>query len=221
MKTQHILNIGYPKCGTTWCWDSLSAQPWFSQPREKENYDLITGIKTVKEYADDYENFDITGNFCPAMFAVDRYIIQQLGEIPTISVSLILRNPFDLYWSLYNFLKKDENTTFEQSVKNLIDHGWFNQYSTILQRWTDVFSTDRINLFFYDELVSNQKQFIDNYYSKMNLPAPTNYIREPSNVTKYQNKKQPEIDLKLKLIINQDIKNLQLIIDKNISHWLK
>jgi hypothetical protein len=55
----------------------------------------------------------------------------------------------------------------------------------------------------------------------MNLPTPTNFIQEPSNVTKYQNKKQPDIDPNLKLIINQDIKNLQLMIDKDISHWLK
>jgi hypothetical protein len=221
MKNQHILNIGYPKCGTTWCWDSLASQSWFSQPREKENHDLVAGIKTVKEYVYDYEKFDITGNFCTAMFAADRYIIQQLSEIPTISISLILRNPFDLYWSLYNFMREYEHSTFDQSIKNLIDQGWFNQFLIILQRWSDAFSTQRFELFFYDDLVSNQKHFIDNYYSRMNLPAPTNFIQESSNVTRYQNKKQPDIDPKLTLIINQDIKNLQSIIDKDISHWLK
>jgi hypothetical protein len=152
MKKQHILNIGYPKCGTTWCWDLLASQAWFSQPREKENYDLVYGIKTVKEYVYDYEKFDITGNFCTAMFAADRYIIQQLSEIPTISISLILRNPFDLYWSMYNFTKEYKHSTFDQSIKNLIDQGWFNQFSIILQRWLDAFSTERVRLFFYEDL---------------------------------------------------------------------
>lgn len=221
MNTNHIINIGYPKCGTTWCWDSLASQSWFAQPREKENYDLVAGIKTVKEYISDYEKFDITGNFCPAMFAADRYIIQQLSEIPTVSVSIIIRNPFDLYWSLYNFTKEYNHITFDQSIHNLIDQGWFNQFSTILQRWLNAFSTQRFNIFFYEDLVKNQNLFIEKYYKQMNLPALTNFVQDPSNVTSYQNKKRPDIDINLKSIINQDIKNLQLMVDRDISHWLK
>ena len=41
MRINHILNIGYPKCGTTWCWTLLTQQTWFTNPGDKENNDLI------------------------------------------------------------------------------------------------------------------------------------------------------------------------------------
>ena len=55
MKNNHILNIGYPKCGTTWCWELLAQQPWFSIPREKENYDLIkTNLVELKSKTENF-----------------------------------------------------------------------------------------------------------------------------------------------------------------------
>ena len=71
MKSKHILNIGYPKCGTSWCWHVLQQQPWFSAPREKENQDLMKGI-SVNNYFDSFRDYDITANFTPSNFAVDR-----------------------------------------------------------------------------------------------------------------------------------------------------
>jgi len=160
MKYQHILNIGYPKCGTSWCWNVLDQQPWFSNPREKENPALQKGI-TVNDYFQDYRDCNITANFAPGNFAVDRYIIQQLSEHPTVGTSIIIRNPYEIYWSLYNFMPHSFNS-YNAYVDNLLAQGWFNQTGLIITRWRHFFES-RFQIFYYEDIKQDSNKFFDDY----------------------------------------------------------
>jgi hypothetical protein len=211
----HILNIGYPKCGTTWCWEVLTQQTWFTATREKENNDLITGI-TVEDYIKSYINNEITANFAVSNFALDRYVIKQLSKIPTIQVSIILRNPFDLYWSLYNFLPNDE--TYSDFVDNLVAQSWFRNPLHIIKRWQQFFEKDRFHIFFYDDIQKNNFDFFSNYCKQMQLPAPVILDTHLVNVTRYT-RKFTELSPTVITLINQEIDNLQSCVDYNVLQW--
>ena len=215
MNTTHILNIGYPKCGTTWCWNVLTQQTWFTATREKENVDLMTGT-TVEDYIKSYRDSEITANFAPSNFALDRYVIKQLSKISTTQVSIILRNPFDLYWSLYNFLPNDK--IYSDYVYNLITQNWFHSSLHIITRWQQFFGKDRFHIFFYDDIQKNNFNFFNNYCKQMQLPDPVILDASLVNVTQYTHeftKLHPE----LVTLINQEIDNLQTCVDYDVLKW--
>lgn len=219
MKLTHIINVGYPKSGTTWLWSALADQPWFSAPREKENRDLTLGIKTIERYIDDYRMYNITANFDTSMFAIDRFVIRQLQQISNVTTSIILRNPFEIYWSQYNFLPGIEfRYSYDEYTNNLYDQGWFNRTDLILDRWQDVFSSDRFNVFFYDDLKSNPGTFFANYCKRLNLPLSQLGIHHRINQTTYKNNNAILSNNTIKLI-NIDIDRLQAKIDRDITHW--
>lgn len=219
MKSLHIINIGYPKCGTTWCWNLLTQQAWFDHPREKENRDLILGKKTVDQYVDEYLKYKITANFDPLMHGIDRYMIYLLQKIETISISVILRNPYEIFWSLYNYYPEFRTKfTFQEFTKNLCSNGWSARPDLILKRWRDFFPLDRIKVFFYEDLKSNPSEFFVDYCSKMNLPTPVLNDLQKVNVSTFQNDNN-KITTDLVKEINSNIDRLQEFVDRDISHW--
>lgn len=219
MQHKHVLNIGYPKCATTWLWDQLASQSWFSSTREKENYDLIRGV-SVKNYVEEYSKLKITGNFCPLYHALDRYIIDQLSGNKNIIASMILRNPFDLYWSLYNFLNKDSNITYSAYVRRLIDQQWFNQFYKIIDRWQTYFSPDQFFVFSYDDIAINQEEFLINYCNTLELPIINTSNKIKSNVTRYRYSNNL-LDDDLIVKINKDIELLGPQVSFLTEHWKK
>ena len=217
MRINHILNIGYPKCGTTWCWAVLTQQTWFTNPGDKENNELIERV-AVADYTKIYIDSNITANFSTANFALDRYIIKQLSELPTTTASIILRNPFDLYWSLYNFMPNPLNTPYNTFVNNLINQSWFHRPAHIINRWQQFFEKDRFCIFFYDDLQKNSSDFFNNYCKQMQLPTPTILDTSLVNVTEYKNTSK-ELHPDLVTLINQEIDNLQVYVDYDVLKW--
>jgi hypothetical protein len=216
MKSRHILNIGYPKCGTSWCWNMLENQPWFSTPREKENLDLQKGM-VVNDYLQYYQECDFSANFTPGNFALDRFIIQQLSEHPTVGTSIILRNPFEIYWSLYNFMPHSFNS-YNAYVDNLITQGWFNQTSLIITRWRHFFES-RFQIFYYENIKQDSNKFFDDYCCRMQLPDPVVLDSSLVNVTKYGRRPSEALSAKIVKIINQNIEDLQIIVEQDLSRW--
>jgi hypothetical protein len=217
MKNKHILNIGYPKTSTTWLWRQLSYQPWFSQPREKENEDLILGV-SVSDYAKQYLNFNITANFCTSNFALDRYIINQLSQNRNIFPTLILRNPFDYHWSMFNFTKSSASDNYSDSLKNLIDQEWYSNHSKIINRWQQYFDHDRFFIFSYDEICIDSEKFFLKYCDKLQLPKVYKITNNRINVTDYSESDR-RLDDEIVEKINQEIDNMQPMISFNIQHW--
>lgn len=218
MKLAHAMNIGYPKCATTWLWKNIELQPWFSNPVEKENKRLILGCQSVNEYITSYRDFNITANFATNMFSADRYLIQQLSTISTARISIILRNPYDIYWSLFNFVKHNAKT-FEEYVNRLTSGGWFNRADKILSRWRCVFGHANVHVFFYDDISIDSSKFFVNYCSEVGLPVPSKFTDAKINVTTYRQSSLRPLSDSLHIKINNDIDRLQLVVDRDISSW--
>jgi hypothetical protein len=226
MKKKHILNVGYPKSGTSWCWAMLEQQSWFSIPPyvpddaligSKENYALLRG-ESVSDYVKRYNAWDITANFCPAMLSIDRMVIAQLEEVDTISVGIILRNPYEIYWSLYNFLSKGNELTFESATSQLITQGHFNRMHLIVSRWNEIFTPDRFKVFYYDDLQQDSRRFFNNFCKEFDLPEPKLVDITPNNVTKYTHVNS-DLSSQTISIINSNIDDLEKVVNKDLSSW--
>jgi hypothetical protein len=163
MKTVHLLNIGYPKCGTSWLWDTLVYNSIFSDSGIKENTNLLIG-QSINEYQQEYIKFNCSANFSTNLIRAEQYIIKQLSEIPNVKVSIILRNPSELMWSYYNF-QNVTHTTFNNFCHEIYNQGWFLNYSLIIDRWQTFFK-DRFFIFYYEELKDNTN-FLTNYCKTM------------------------------------------------------
>jgi len=216
VKKLHVLNIGYPKTSTTWLWHTLTENKIVSLHPYKENFKLFFG-QSIEEYKQEYSYADITGNSCPAMLAIDRYVIQQLSEISTVRVSLILRNPFEMIWSHYN---RDKILTqdFETYCYNLYDQKWFLPYNKIITRWQSVFGNERFKLFFYDDAKQDSVKFFKDYCNQLTIPLNDYQHINATNRTVYT-ESMPKLSKNLIKLINQEIELLELTVDKNLSNW--
>ena len=224
MKKIHVMNIGYPRSATTWCWQCLLRQEWFNAPREKENNDLAIGTP-ISDYKNVYADYDITANFFAGMVHIDQYLIKQLSEIPSVQISIILRNNFDQFYSLYNFSLLDPTTdasayTYNQWTKNLIEQGWYHPVAHLIKRWQKYFSPDRFHVFYYDQIQKDGAKFFKDYCQQMQLPTPTNVENQIVNGARYI-ADGPTLDQNLVKIINQEIENLEILLGQDLSRWKK
>ena len=189
MKHQHILNIGYPKCGTTWLWDTLVSNNSIADHIEKENYSLITGT-SVAEYCNQY-TADTTANFCTGNIVLDRYVIDQLAQLPQMRASIIIRDPIQLLWSVYSY-HKISHTDFVSWCYVMCDSKWFINPAQIIGRWQNSFG-DRFKIFWYDDLKQDNQQFYLDYCQTMNIDPKHARMLSKTNVTRYTND-MPEVD---------------------------
>lgn len=216
MKKLHVLNIGYPKASTSWLWHTLTENKIMSLHPYKENYKLFLG-QSIEEYKQEYSYADITGNSCPAMLAIDRYVIQQLAEIDTVRASLVIRNPFEMMWSYYN-RNKIAVEDFETHCYNLYDQGWLLQPGKIVTRWRNVFGNDRFKLFFFDDCQQDPSKFFRDYCDQMTIPLGDYKHINATNRTGYT-APMPELSKDLVALINREISLLESTVDKDLSNW--
>ena len=220
MKKLHLLNIGYPKTGTTWIWDQLAKIPEISFPMEKENSRFWQG-QQLEDYIACYNKWYITGNFFTYNFSLERYRIKQLSLINTTQVSFILRQPLDLAWSLYFFLNIDRSQiTFDDHCTEILNQSWFFSADKIITRWQQKFG-DRLHIFYYEDFVKDNHKFFSDYCDEM-LGLSCNTIELDNSIinsTNYLGKNKPQIGPELTKRFNIHIEELQKVVDKDLSHW--
>lgn len=205
MKQLHILNIGFPKCGTTWLWNTLVKNNSILTHPIKENRSLQTGTP-VSEYYKQY-NGNITANFDTSAFKLDRYVIKQLSDNPAVRVSIILREPVELLWSLYSFLKID-TVDFATYCYQMHDTKWFTHTSLIIDRWKTLFG-DRFHIFWYQDLVNDNLKFYLDYCKIMELDPGKAVMPGRINVTDYE-KSIPAIDKDLKVLLQNEFEKISI-----------
>lgn len=224
MKKKHLLNIGYPKCSTTWLWSVLASQEWVEATHrvDKENYELLRH-GDIQQYYETYKQFDISANFCPVMFAIDRYLIKQLANNPQIQVSIIVRNLFDLNFSLYSFLQGTNQTIadYQDNIDNLLKQGtWWTSPATIIQRWMEFFDSTRFKVFFYDDIKESNNEFLKNYCLQVDLPLVKKQEYPLVNrTTTYKENISGQMQDHQIEIFNEEIEKLEFLLEKDLSHW--
>lgn len=217
MRQKHIVNIGMPRCGTSWLWDYSKFEP----KQDKENL-ILTTVLDFDRYISYYNQFDVSANFNTNLYQVDQEIISFLQKNST-HISFIIRNPFDFVERYYDWIHRAG-----QDPKNTIDYivnSGHLRYTDIVSRWTQSLpGSVKFKVFLFEDLAKDSKKFFYNYMDFCNIPVAQNTtinynikINQNRNVTQTKiNFLQHDIES-----INQEIDRFQQKIGCDLTHWKK
>lgn len=217
MRQKHIVNIGMPRCGTTWLWHHSNFQP----KQDKEN-SILTTVLDFERYTSYYKQFDVSANFNPNLWMVDREIINFLQKNST-HISFIVRNPFDFVERYYDWIHQvghDPKTTTDYIVNN-----GYLRYTDIVARWTQSLPEGvRFKVFLFEDLTRDSEKFFYNYMDFCDIPVAQN-ANINYNIQINQNKKVAQTKIKFLQhdieLINQEIDQFQQSIGRDLTHWKK
>jgi hypothetical protein len=195
MQLPNFLIIGVPKAGTTSLWHYLRQHPNIYLPELKEPRFYIDipdswlrdkQISTLAAYRslfDSIESESAIGEASPGYFSEVKdpgCIRDVLGEPKLI---LILRNPIRRAYSHFLFSKQKglepEEATFRSTIVNqkikkgkkirerpYVRIGFYYKH---LKKWESVFSSKKIDIFFFSDLVKDEISLVRNVYKSLGV----------------------------------------------------
>jgi hypothetical protein len=213
MIEKHIVNIGLPRSGTSWLWHCAGFEPH----GDKENTILMKGLD-FDWYIKYYNKYQVSANFQPNLWCVDREIIRFVHQHAT-HITFIVRNPFDFVERYVDWIRH------EQEVAVLVDFilsRKFINYKDIADRWSA--GAVKFQVFFFDDLEQNPSAFFKDYATFCQLPVAENNMFNYNTVVN-ANPKQEKIKIaftdKQVAMINSEIDRFQSIVNRDLTHWKK
>ena len=210
---KHIVNIGYPRCGTSWLWTHMDVEP----KNDKENRLLTTDLD-FDQYITYYNQFDVSANFQTNLWCVDREIIHFV-QTHASHITLVVRNPYDFIERYYDWIDGELNP---KEVLNFITTAGYVKYHDVVQRWKP--NSKNFKIFFFEDLESNPSQFFQNYMSFCELPIAKNqninYNKKINVNPKFKKTSLEFTNIQINYI-NQEIYKFQQLVDKDLSHWTR
>jgi hypothetical protein len=222
MKKIHYRNIGLPKTGTSWLFSQLMKHPYIDG--KVEHYLKEYRAKTLKEYKEVYERFDVSINldthifdniFDKNYFARPEFIHEH-----TTHITMSLRNPYEVLDSMYN-MERNRNPFFKNTQDN-----YTNLKSIIFKTYTDFISifdywkSCRISLryIFYDDLVHDPKKYMYDICDYIGLKK----FYDERNIRVFKTEKNDPLVFDNQETIDYINKNICVIEDhtgRDLSHW--
>jgi hypothetical protein len=227
MKKIHLLNIGLPKTGTSWLFREIGKQNWFDQKNIQKEIQIFQKKKNLSDYINLYSKFNYSANFNNSSYILGAHYIESLKSIKSCKISIILRNPYEYFWSFY---QQDVKENFNNKVQkdflmwahDLIEIKAYSDWSKSINRWLRFFPN--LKIFYYDELKKNPIKFYLNYSEQMNLPESKNISTTPNNVNSFLISKEIKYDFikknknKIEIILT-DLKNNKNLRKDIIENW--
>ena len=194
MKKKHYQNVGFPRSGTSWAWQSLVNHPDifkstnfiktrnFTNNNKEPKFGTWTSEKIenripvdVTPILEKYNEYDISLCFNTFDFLCTSEEIQRI-EAYTTHASLTLRNPYEVVSNYYVYHKamfpKKDYTVNE--LMNMFD------FSNTVERWLSF--KNKFKVFVYDDLLQDQHQYYKDICdfieveSKKDVPKKINSI---------------------------------------------
>jgi hypothetical protein len=213
MIEKHIVNIGFPRTGTTWLWRCVGFDP----SHDKEN-DILTADLDLDQYVNYYSQYQISANFNPNLWCMDREIIKFIQQHAT-HITLIVRNPFDFVERFFDFVHQDEEVAV---LTEFLVSGGFVNYKDIVDRWS--YESAKFKVLFFEDLERDPITFFNDYLDFCQISIAKNKIID-YNVKVNANPKQEKIRLNFTdnqiRVINQEIDRFQTMVDRDLTHWKK
>lgn len=222
MIEKHIINIGLPKCGTSWLWHWLEKHPATNRhfPNVKEN-NIIFNHGWQGHYKDYYKDYKISANFHACQWHLDRELINFLNSCST-HATFIVSNPYTFINRWYNWLKL--KGLYVASGHEFVDFCIACKcinYFDIYQRWESIFG-DKFKVFFFEDIQNNPTQFLDEYFRFCGLGCfDVSGCDTKVNENILDEKVQVVFSNPQKLSINNQIKKFQSITNRDLSTWIQ
>jgi len=214
MINKHIVNIGYPRCGTTWLWECSEFEP----RHDKENKLLIEDLN-FDQYVKYYSQYRISANFQPNLWHVDTEIIKFVQQHAS-HITLIVRNPFDFVERFIDFIHPDQAPT--ENLINYVVYSGYIKYRDVAVRWGS--STKPFQIFYFDDLEQDPFTFFTEYMTFCQIPIAKN-LNIDYNLKVNANPRKEKIKINFTRdqidFVNHEIDLFQSVVDRNLTHWKK
>jgi hypothetical protein len=225
MKRIHYVNFGLAKTGTTWLFHALTSYPGVDYPCDltlKENRYLEQVGYPLDGYVNQYKSYDISLSFSPNLCMLDSEQFYDLDRYTT-HYSIILRNPYEIANSLYNYQYSpnqapNNNSTF---VQDLFKIHYFDSAKIIKRIKSKI--AKPILILYNDQIVENPTAVIEQVVTHLELEYNNeyfdNFTNEKINASRYWGNltfSKSEI-----AYMNEGIDRTAEYLNKDLSHWKK
>ncbi len=163
----NFILVGFQRTGTTWLYEVLKTHPDVFLPYVKElhffdrNFDK--GIDWYTKYYEDHKNQKCIGDITPNYIHDIENASRIYNLIPDTKILIILRNPIDYLYSLYNHMKVINSgiSDFESFIndKNILRLGL---YFEKIRAYYQLFETEQIYITYYDEFINDSENYVRN-----------------------------------------------------------
>ena len=213
MKKIHYLNLGMAKSGTTAIFDTLMTHPEIDFTGFKENFLFSHHGYELEQYSEYYKNFNISLNFCTALWTMEFQQIKELDKITT-HYSIIFRNPYHFVQSLYNFIPHN-NISIHSFIAMMLETNQLN-YAKILDRWDMIIKTKPFKILYYEDLTTdpNLYQSLTEFLGLTDVKLVPKLSNVSKNKTLVDNFSTQHVT-----VINELIEQFEQKMNKNLSHW--
>jgi len=228
MKIAHYQYLGYARSGSTFLHEVFQQHPYLqacTSSVPKEGLYL-----TEAQYKQTFDKFDYSINMHPGVilpnFGTDDDFFKS-ADLVTTKFFTCVRNPYDMIDSFYMFgLPQDWN---ELIILALSD------YSKHISRLQSLL-TKPFKIFYFDDLVANEQEFITNVYNWFEIPCviPNNIDQIYRNASSQnyltgfrrssiRTDQEPVIHYEFStqdiVNINANILKFEQLVNKNFDHW--
>ena len=215
MKNKHIINIGLPRCATTWLWNNLTSHPALNNPQYDKENPIMLG-DAFDSYSSFYSRYPISANFNTNLYIIDTELIKQIGQVTT-HISFLIRNPYEWIERYHDFLSHN------QSIIDFVINFRRTDYRTICKRWIiNVPPDTKFKVLYYDDIMKNSKQFLSDYFDFCGLDVILKSdFDNIANASTQKTRTKLNFSTNEKKIINNHITEFSEFVGKDLMHWCR
>ncbi len=165
IRLPNFVLVGIQRSGTTWLYEVLRNHPDVFLPYVKEVHffdnNFEKGIEWYRNHYIGVKSETCIGDITPNYIHNKTNASRIFSLIPECKILIILRNPVDYLFSLYNHRRIIENgigsfESFIEDPKNL-DYACF--YKKTIEYYR-LFSSEQIHLAYYEDFVNDRKSYL-------------------------------------------------------------
>jgi hypothetical protein len=193
-----------PRCASSWLYDNLKHVE--TGELVKEPHTLYTDPNNLDEYCTNRVLDFSTNNW-----SMDSNVVKFIDTYVSDYV-LVIRNPVDLAVSYKGLLNNQQ--LLDDFVSTMIINKLLC-FGDIVERWYNLVDADKIHIYSYEELQSNNLKFIDTITKKLKITADLTNVDKKTNVSK--TKEYAAISETNLIILQQQIDKLEKITNQSFN----
>jgi hypothetical protein len=171
----NLFIVGAPRCGTTSLWSYLKDHPDIFMSAEKELYFFDSDLRpsgwrapSLDQYLANFSaagGSKIIGEATPSYLHSERAPKEIKAFNPAAQIVIMLRNPVDVIYSLYNtaLWSREPVTDFEAAIEadakrtspDLIGYREFTDFPKQVRRYFDLFGREHVHTIIFNDLKEN------------------------------------------------------------------
>ena len=231
MKQIHYQNIGFPRSGSTWLWESLVKHPKvfkstniiktrnFTNSSKEPRFGRWTTEKIINRIPldvnpikDKYMDYDISMCFNQFDFLCNAEEISRIAEYTT-HASLVIRNPFEVTSNYFAYAQY--NFPNRHTIPQLID---MFDFSNTVEKWIPF--KNKFKVFVYDDLLADQDAFYNSVCDFIGIEPNKSVPNRVNSINDYMTGyEQVTYTDEQIATLNGHVDKLSGLLNRDFSHW--